>query len=309
MQPAEPRDAPGRAVLSDGDGGLGGRAYLVAAGRRHWIPDAARLRDYGLRWPEDVRVVPSTEIARYPLGAPIPERVDAVTFARPPRGSTAWQMREICASQLSGSGIEFGAGANPFPVPYGCSVAYLDHAPLDELESHAYAGQHEFVALAGRDSLDVMATVADGSVDFVIACHVIEHVVNPLGALAAALRVLRPGGSLVLVVPDKHRTFDAPRPLTDLDHLLLDFRRPDRERDAEHVDEFFRLAFRAHAPPLESGRDAGDVDVHYHVWDYPHFLHTVLLAEAEGIARWSSIWSQPTVTDPTANEFYVVLRK
>jgi len=44
--------------------------------------------------------------------------------------------------------------------------------------------------------------VADGAVDVVIMSEVIEHLVDPDGAVAEARRVLRPGGSLLLSTPN-----------------------------------------------------------------------------------------------------------
>jgi SAM-dependent methyltransferase len=44
--------------------------------------------------------------------------------------------------------------------------------------------------------------VADGSVDVVIMSELIEHLVDPDGAVAEVRRVLRPGGSLLLSTPN-----------------------------------------------------------------------------------------------------------
>jgi SAM-dependent methyltransferase len=44
--------------------------------------------------------------------------------------------------------------------------------------------------------------LADGVADVVIMSELIEHLVDPDGAVAEALRVLRPGGSLLLSTPN-----------------------------------------------------------------------------------------------------------
>lgn len=49
----------------------------------------------------------------------------------------------------------------------------------------------------------LLAGVADESLDFVHSSHCLEHMRDPAEALGHWLRVLRPGGHLVVVVPDE----------------------------------------------------------------------------------------------------------
>ena len=51
---------------------------------------------------------------------------------------------------------------------------------------------------------------------------------NPIGALVNWLRVVRDGGLLYLIVPDKRRTFDQLRVRTTLEHMVLDYQQPSR---------------------------------------------------------------------------------
>lgn len=48
-----------------------------------------------------------------------------------------------------------------------------------------------------------LAGVPDGSFDFVHSSHCLEHLVDPVIGLANWLRVVRPGGHLVVTVPDE----------------------------------------------------------------------------------------------------------
>lgn len=48
-----------------------------------------------------------------------------------------------------------------------------------------------------------MATVADDTFDFVHSSHCLEHLRDPAEALVNWLRILRPGGHLVLTMPDE----------------------------------------------------------------------------------------------------------
>jgi SAM-dependent methyltransferase len=49
----------------------------------------------------------------------------------------------------------------------------------------------------------LLASEADGSYDFVHSSHCLEHLVDPRAGLANWFRVVRPGGHLVILVPDE----------------------------------------------------------------------------------------------------------
>jgi ubiquinone/menaquinone biosynthesis C-methylase UbiE len=91
-----------------------------------------------------------------------------------------------------------------------------------------------------REATDLQG-IADSSYDFVLSCHCLEHVANPLKALYEWKRVLKPGGQLVLVLPDKRHTFDINRPYTTLEHLQADYQNNVGEDDPTHFDEIIRL--------------------------------------------------------------------
>lgn len=56
--------------------------------------------------------------------------------------------------------------------------------------------------LADGDAQE-MAGVPDDTFDFVHSSHCLEHMVDPFEALANWFRILRPGGHLVVLVPDE----------------------------------------------------------------------------------------------------------
>ncbi len=77
--------------------------------------------------------------------------------------------------------------------------------------------------------------------DFVLSCHCLEHLANPLQGLSEWLRVLKDDGFLILLLPHKERTFDHRRPITSLQHLIDDFDKGVGEDDLTHLEEILEL--------------------------------------------------------------------
>jgi len=77
--------------------------------------------------------------------------------------------------------------------------------------------------------------------DFVLSCHSLEHIANPLKALKEWNRVVKKGGHIVLVLPNQEFTFDVNRPVTKFEHLLLDFKNNTSELDTTHFEEIIEL--------------------------------------------------------------------
>lgn len=185
--------------------------------------------------------------------------------------------REDLTAPLRGRGIEIGALDAPFPVPAGVEVTYVDRLTREECLRH-YPELPRPEAVLAPDLIapaENLAPLGDGSQDFVIASHLLEHMGDPIGALKEWYRVLRPGGHLVLVLPDKRRTFDAPRERTSLRHLVLDHRQPPdhperRRRDFAAYREWVQLAKRLRTPAQVDFwarllQRAG-YSIHFHCW-------------------------------------------
>src|SRR6266568_1084166 len=97
---------------------------------------------------------------------------------------------------------------------------------------------------AGRqiisDATD-LRTIPDSSYECVLACHCLEHIANPLRALAEWKRVLKDEGLLLLILPHKDGTFDWRRPTTTLAHMIEDYENAVGEEDLTHVPEILEL--------------------------------------------------------------------
>jgi SAM-dependent methyltransferase len=195
--------------------------------------------------------------------------------------------RERISPYLVGDGIEVGPGSNPFPLPAGSTVRYVDRStPSEARRLYPEVPEAEFpephvVIDFDVDRLDVFSTC---SLDFVIASHVLEHLADPLGFLVEIHRVLRPGGIAIVLLPDRRRTFDKTRPPTPLEHLVEDHACGVTRVDDEHVEEFLahadRGSSRAFAPEGASREEFFNWhrlrSMHVHCWTEAEF-HSVLI--------------------------------
>jgi SAM-dependent methyltransferase len=77
--------------------------------------------------------------------------------------------------------------------------------------------------------------------DFLISSHCLEHCANALKTVAEWLRVVKKGGAILLVLPDKNFTFDHNRYVTTFDHLLEDLNHNIDETDLTHLPEILLL--------------------------------------------------------------------
>jgi SAM-dependent methyltransferase len=217
--------------------------------------------------------------------------------------------RKHFSARLQGTGIELGALHQPLPTHEGMKMAYVDrcdqatlHQLYPELAKHI--GPVDVI-----DDAETLGTVADGRFDFLVAAHVIEHMRDPIGALLQWMRVVRDGGLVYLVVPDKRRTFDQPRVRTTLAHLVLDHQQPSAERDFEHFLDYAVFVHRAMIDQaIEEAtrlRDTG-FSIHYHVFLPQDVVR--LVEWIDGHAARVAIIEGP-VMSPATDEFHLLLRK
>jgi SAM-dependent methyltransferase len=158
-------------------------------------------------------------------------------------------------------GLEIGGPSAIFrerdflPVyPLALRIDGVNFATSTMWEGEIREGEHYRYAegLCGRQFVceaSALTPIADQSYDFVLSSHSLEHSANPLKCLKEWKRVLRPGGTLLLVLPDARQTFDHRRPVATLEHLLEDCRKNTGEDDLTHLDEILSLH--------DASRDAG----------------------------------------------------
>lgn len=109
---------------------------------------------------------------------------------------------------------------------------------IQEGNSYQYGNKTGFQIISDGTNL---ATIPNGTYDFVLSCHSIEHIANPIKALTEWKRIIKDDGHLILVIPHKDQTFDHKRPITTLEHLIKDFESNVQENDPTHFEEVIAL--------------------------------------------------------------------
>lgn len=132
--------------------------------------------------------------------------------------------------QGEGRLLDVGCGSGAFldtMAALGWRTHGVDAVPA---AAQSAARKGHTVRVGGADALEF----PDASFDLVYMSHVLEHVFSPRRALAEALRVLKPGGSLMLAVPNygsiQARLFGRYWAALDLPRHLYQFNRPTLER-------------------------------------------------------------------------------
>ncbi len=204
-----------------------------------------------------------------------------------------WVENKLLARHFQGRGIEIGALWRKFPVPHRARVFYVDRTPLADLQRH-YAHINSPVISPDIVADATQLPFCSDSLDFIIASHVLEHLPFPLAALRQWYQVLRPGGVLLLKIPDKRYTFDQKRQRTSLQHLIAEDRAPDTFDKRAHFEDWVEHAM---GRQRETSEFAGDLEnllrvdysIHYHVWTDRDVHELVEFTRAEFHHDWQSV--------------------
>lgn len=146
----------------------------------------------------------------------------------------AWKAVQLCR----GTGIEVGSLHRRLPLM--ANVLYLDaHKTTSLLELYSKdqrvteIGQVQLIASGGKYSF-----LDDGAFDFVASSHVLEHTCNPPRQIEEWLRIVRRGGIIYMIVPDKRFCFDRRREVTPLAHFVEEYDGDVSSTAIEHYRDF-----------------------------------------------------------------------
>lgn len=214
-----------------------------------------------------------------------------------------------------GLGVEIGAFKTPLPL---IKPVYVDRFA-------EYAGEQCLADYYG-DAANL--PFRDNSLDYVVSSHVLEHTANPVAAFAEWYRVLRPGGMIYVVVPDRRYTWDRARPLTTVEHLLGDFAQGTTAVDATHIDEFVdQVDWSTYSPATPTTDVAvkkaelkatyhlavasgNEINIHFHVFEPANLLALIeqLKHEPKTRFRWTVVDQAERFPVNNPNGFLAVIR-
>lgn len=235
----------------------------------------------------------------------------------------------------SGLGLEIGPSFQPvFPKSEGYQVETLDYASAEELRVK-YAGLP--IDLSRIEEVDF---VSDGRLidevipyreryDFIFSSHVIEHVTDFLGYLKSCEKLLKPGGVVVLAVPDKRYTFDVFQPVTTTGRVLEAHAKGQTRHSPAAAFDFFANFARMSGKEIWSRHDVGEVVLSEHAamakpvfdasldpnavyhdvhgWIFTPASFRIIMTDLRSLGL--TTLSEMTLVETETLEFYVTLSK
>jgi SAM-dependent methyltransferase len=120
-----------------------------------------------------------------------------------------------------------------------------------------------------------LSAIDDHKYDFLLSSHSLEHISNPVRALKEWIRVVKPEGTLIVLLPNYRRTFDHRRKPTSIAHMLEDYVLGRDESDLTHLSEILELHDLSRDPGAvskeqfisRSHRNLENRCLHHHVFD------------------------------------------
>jgi SAM-dependent methyltransferase len=130
-----------------------------------------------------------------------------------------------------GRGLEIGGSA---VTPFNLNTLNVDYT--DEMTVFKKA---EFRDGFKCMPVDIVAQgdnipLPDGSQDFIVSSHVLEHFFDPIKTLVEWHRLVKNGGIIFMIIPHKQRTFDTDRERTKLKELIDRHNGKIREVESPH---------------------------------------------------------------------------
>lgn len=239
-----------------------------------------------------------------------------------PHLAEQWMMRSRCALRVrmgfygkvlsllrDKSGLEIGGPSDTFRrgrslLPVYSTIGRLDNCDISASTVWAsHAGEFIFdeEKPPGKNIFcdgSSLSSIADGTYEFILSCHNLEHFANPVKALKEWQRVMVKKGVLVLVLPYYRYTFDHRRKPTTVSHMMADFENDTPETDLSHLPEILErhdlsMDVAAGSPEEFQQRSLANYEnrcLHHHVFDTRN-VRDLLAALGIRILSLQTVWS------------------
>jgi SAM-dependent methyltransferase len=214
--------------------------------------------------------------------------------------------RSVLYSRCVGTGVEIGPGPKPQIRPSArTAVKYVEQATPDQWQK--LYGMDSKVAV--DESLWDHYVVGNAdkipanpeSLDFIFSSHVVEHLANPLGHMKYWNTLLKPGGIVAAIIPDREGCKDFVFPASSLEELVNEYQQGGMEVQLCHYQRWAK--HRAPAASAESILTSGR-SIHAHFYT-PQSMNYILSAMYKQIG----FRKFRVISNPNHKDFFVLLTK
>ena len=208
--------------------------------------------------------------------------------------------------RCKGQGVEVGPGPRPQILPNARThVKYIEQATPDQWQQLYGKGTEtpvnqelwQLYVLGNADNIPS----PPGSLDFVFSSHVVEHLANPLGHLAYWANLLKPGGVVAAVIPDRSGCKDYVFPPSTVEELEAEYRQGSMTPTLAHYQRWAKLRA-PNADPAEIMKSGRSIHVHFYT---PKSIADVLRQshKALGFRKYT------VISEHNHKDFFVLLEK
>lgn len=119
-------------------------------------------------------------------------------------------IRELLISWMTGTGIAVKARQRWRSLPIGEKLQFADDRSIAELRAeHPEWRAQSLAPISIIDDVSLLLSLADHSLDYIVAYHLLADEERIHQAWDTAARLLRPGGTVLIPVPDDRYVNDA----------------------------------------------------------------------------------------------------
>lgn len=268
--------------------------------------------DNGEHLSSQTELIAKTKLADVPVPATTDAALDLVIQVPLQKGAKLFfgihrllDRNELYA-RCKGQGVEVGPGPKPQILPDAeTEVKYVEQATPDQWQQ-LYGKDTKVPVDPALWDLYVVGNAdnipaSPESLDFVFSSHVIEHLANPLGHLSYWASLLKPGGVVAAVIPDRNGCKDYVFSPSTVDELEAEYRQGSMNPTLDH----YRRWAKHRAPntdPAEILKSGRSIHVHFYT---PDSMADVLMKMHEELGfRKFNVTSEQNHKD-----FFILLEK